>query len=763
MVNKSYAQDIPTIDDNYTVCPVGQESCESDGGAKDKCLYQGQEVAPGVCAGSDLICYQYSLVSDGTQNGYPSCDSPGKLAENRLMCVTSKNGKSCANSFTKAYTFSEIKDCWRKDTSGQDCTAYNTTADTCEEGYEDMNECRKAEFPLCEDAHSPVVTACVCPPESIFSDFIQLGGNNCGGLDYRLQTCYYPDEKMESCSLYKSSNGETSISYGECVNKGGSELQIDCLSSLRGNGGELFCWEKSANGECNPSNIERKSNPNCLGGLYTSRYECLGPNASCYIASVSDARCDKVTNTFECFDVMGGPFVRTARSAFPTLERCNDYLKTQLQGNTIRGGERCSASMPCYCSSSGEYVTPGNCCGSTRYGFNRVSAGYPGSKCEVSGNGAYCNMEECSLAREAVTLVNIETIREGDGRDFSSSYDSRTQQVCAQPVGGQCSKYELLDAFYKDLSPCDKSKCGIVGFEPGPIALVHRAYAQDGSDGQWEDNVVFYSPEDGVYEVTSSDGVSRTILGGQATVFYQERNGVEGFQPPEDPQNPKDDEDRIVSGSSLSVSKVADLKKVSLKEGINIISFNLLPSLGTLEEKLTFGDFLRIANRDGKNVSRIATFHAGSWDGGAHYDFTTKEIKGGVDKVLTVGIGYLVLAEKDTTISVPGYAIESPVPIAFSSGWNLIGVHGHDTQYTAKSLINSVNSIEGLKANNVTYWPTSKGMYQGFQLSEGQEYGQDFPISPDLGYFVRINEIREGCRSIWWNPGGEGNGNCSSQ
>ena len=78
-------------------------------------------------------------------------------------------------------------------------------------------------------------------------------------------------------------------------------------------------------------------------------------------------------------------------------------------------------------------------------------------------------------------------------------------------------------------------------------------------------------------------------------------------------------------------------------------------------------------------------------------------------------------------------------------------------------MINSVNSIEGLKANNVTYWPTSKGMYQGFQLSEGQEYGQDFPISKDLGYFVRINEIREDCRSIWWNPDGEGNGKCNAQ
>ena len=133
---------------------------------------------------------------------------------------------------------------------------------------------------------------------------------------------------------------------------------------------------------------------------------------------------------------------------------------------------------------------------------------------------------------------------------------------------------------------------------------------------------------------------------------------------------------------------------------------------------------------------------------------------------LAQGRGYLVMAEKDTTISVPGYKVKESIPIALSSGWNLVGIHGHSRRYTAKSLINSINSIEGLKANNVTFWPTNRGMYQGYQQSEGQAYGQDFPIVKDLGYFIRISEFnpkQSGCKSILWNPGGQKNGECGTQ
>lgn len=275
-----------------------------------------------------------------------------------------------------------------------------------------------------------------------------------------------------------------------------------------------------------------------------------------------------------------------------------------------------------------------------------------------------------------------------------------------------------------------------------------------------------YFPESGMYDVASTTGGTFSTLGDAESgmFFYKERNDIPGFQFPEDLNNPRENEDLPLDQSSvvLDISQKTSGKQYTLKKGVNIMSFDIFPSEGE-NVQLMSNRFLELINQSGQKVSNISYFSGSQWAGGTTYDFKTGETKG-APFPLSQGKGYIVVAERDTTITVPGYKTETPIPIAFSSGWNLIGVHGHNTAYTAKSLINSVNSIEGLQANNVTYWPTSKGMYQGFQLSEGQEYGQDFPISKDLGYFVRINDfkaLKEGCKSINWNPGGQKNGECN--
>lgn len=77
-----------------------------------------------------------------------------------------------------------------------------------------------------------------------------------------------------------------------------------------------------------------------------------------------------------------------------------------------------------------------------------------------------------------------------------------------------------------------------------------------------------------------------------------------------------------------------------------------------------------------------------------------------MDFDLTFGKGYLVIADTDSTFQVSGYGIKSSIPVALSSGWNLVGIHGYTETYTASSLIDSIDTIEGLGADNVTYWPT---------------------------------------------------------
>ncbi len=282
-------------------------------------------------------------------------------------------------------------------------------------------------------------------------------------------------------------------------------------------------------------------------------------------------------------------------------------------------------------------------------------------------------------------------------------------------------------------------------------------------------DVILYLPESGIYSVKiSKSEIPLSLPGGEDKkyLFFESRNGVDGYQAPIDPNNPKDNEDIIISQAAvvISTSQETTAKEMALKRGINIISFNFLPSAANEEKKMNSSEFLKLVNESDFNISRISYFAAGQWNGGTSYDIENNETKG-VPFDLVFGKGYVVVAEQDCTISIPGYNIESPVPIAFSSGWNLVGVHGQKEAYTAKTFIESINTIEGLKANNVSWWPTSRGMYQGYQLQNGQEYGQDFPISPINGYFVRIAEFtpkEDTCKSLIWNPSGEMNGECGS-
>jgi hypothetical protein len=290
-------------------------------------------------------------------------------------------------------------------------------------------------------------------------------------------------------------------------------------------------------------------------------------------------------------------------------------------------------------------------------------------------------------------------------------------------------------------------------------------YEEDNTQEEETTNQVLYYPGEGMYEVTIAGGRKISLIGEDdiSYFFYKDNDGVPGYQAPQDPNNPKESEDMILPKSVvLFSSQTAITTKYSLKRGINIISFGFMPSKGGNEPKLNSVEFLELVNMGENKVSAISYFEAGKWSGGTTYDFNTKETKGTVFD-LVFGRGYVVIAEQDTTISIPGLKLDKSVPVAFSRGWNLVGIHGYSTAYTARTLIESINTIEGLKSDNVTWWPTSRGMYQGYQLINGQSYGQDYPISPLNGYFVRISEFNPkdpSCKTLWWNPGGNYNGQC---
>jgi len=294
------------------------------------------------------------------------------------------------------------------------------------------------------------------------------------------------------------------------------------------------------------------------------------------------------------------------------------------------------------------------------------------------------------------------------------------------------------------------------------LNFVSKAYA---SDEGATNSYTYYLPELGLYKFQLSNTTLTEVVsnGSSSYLLYVEGNGESGYQPPTDPDNIQSDEDYILSQNiyKIAYTQETTAQQYDIKEGINLISFNFIANNAT-SGAYTAEDVITQAANNGVTIQYIATFDGGRWNEG--YSCSSDTCTGN-NFTIVPGKGYLVYATDSGTITIPGYNLTSSIPVAFSAGWNLVGVHGYTTAYTARSFIDSINTISGLVANNVSWWPTSKSKYEGLQVDNGTQYGLDFSISPANGYFVRISNYAPSdttCKSLIWQAGGSLNGTCGN-
>lgn len=286
---------------------------------------------------------------------------------------------------------------------------------------------------------------------------------------------------------------------------------------------------------------------------------------------------------------------------------------------------------------------------------------------------------------------------------------------------------------------------------------VYAAELTEGSD------FLIYSSEDGIIDI-SSNGVKVASdiesSANEVVMLYIESNGVEGYQIPKDWKNPGKNDDKIISTKSveIKIDKKSAPAEFNLKKGINIISF----------DKVLVGEGMKTLTAHGllskypEDIQFVASYSNGRWSNIAS---SNEGSFSGADFDLSPGKGYLILARYDRVITLPSYALRSSVPIYFSSGWNLVGMHGYSKAFTARTLLDSINALDSISADNVSWWPTAKGRYEGLQVVDGKEYGLDFPISPSNGYFIRITDFKpeaEECKSVIWQPDGSSHGLCGN-
>lgn len=674
-----------------------------------------------------------------------------------------------------------------KNSDGSTCGSLKLNNVACENRYcEDQQKksLKKESEKDCSDIVCDSSAGCLCPDEC--SNFVAPKGYSCGAQEIPVEDAEESStEKIVKETVNIVCDGTTPAAMFICKIIGKENLSnelTEAIKAVKGLAGNIAKDYTNTGSEC--SGLPADKEEACLQEWIEKQYfpiseeddtqgnkliTCWKPNAdnkSCGQKREKQETCDANKQEFIIEDACKKTLkANYSPQCYNSTSNCHVSEKKKLENECV--GDKyfwddptCGGTAGCYAFDSLESPCVQRSCFAPSFSYSLYHTIWD---CEV-------DRHEKILKDELKTtkFVNIESGNTSWPSYVCCPYNEEGDEIETFLTKSSCiNQIEKVGTLSMEEFPAIEECTPFEGWEikNQNSPLTFKSHAQNNEEGN---NSIFYLPEEGVYSVkTSLSSQPLKVVGGTkgGYLLYEDRNGIEGYQSPEDPQNPQENEDIILnlSGLEMEISQETSSTDLTLKRGINIISFNSLPSLGE-SQPMTSHDFLEIANSDGDKVSRISYFSGGQWNGGTSYDFDKEEVKG-VSFDLIFGKGYLVVAESDATISIPSYSISKPIPIAFSSGWNLVGVHGYSTQYTANSLINSINTIEGLKSNNVTYWPTSKGMYQGYQLSEGQAYGQDFPISKDLGYFVRISEFNapdDSCKSIIWNPGGDLNGKCGS-
>jgi hypothetical protein len=186
---------------------------------------------------------------------------------------------------------------------------------------------------------------------------------------------------------------------------------------------------------------------------------------------------------------------------------------------------------------------------------------------------------------------------------------------------------------------------------------------------------------------------------------------------------------------------------MELVEGLNFVSFEYLPEEVDSCELVALLD-----STSASGITQLARFESGIFEVSS-YQRESGHPAGGTCFPVVPGRGYVVKALGGDEVAYNGHRLTEPAGVAFDSpGWHLIGVNGAGKVYTASSLIDSVDEVEELDADNVTQWDVSKYRYEGLQkeASDGGEmevYGFDFPIEGGVSYFVRLLE-----GSAVWTP-----------
>jgi hypothetical protein len=591
---------------------------------------------------------------------------------------------------------------------------------TCQNGfYETVNVCGMetggAVKTICEQSGN--TASCVTPPASVKDGCQSVGQRFCASTK-SVTTCNLdggntivgitaPCEENQICRsgqcVGETTNPCGSIPVGETACANGAEERT-CLSGATydGSGTQIKSDEWGDDRNCGTDKVcGRKSN---------GKWGCV-PKPEVLV------------------DADGGVWSAVANPAFCIINNNND---------TVSFGEDCDANSVCH---NGECIVRskvGTCAGGTPHNawactgastrrlcdgvigrFTDTETANPGEKCNYS-TGNFYTPSGLSCDNGRVSAGSIVCA------------DNKKQSVCDGTTGKfvttDCSEDQICKPGEGCVDPPEASA-------PSNIFniftnFIFPAKAQENTQIEPDSRRVGTTGtmlEAGVYELQSINGQTSTVEfvnGGSIQLYHDlDGNGVRDYDEP------------FIFDEYVGVKQIAEVVNYSLNIGWNLLSFPMSITGENTSEIKTAGDLIDSINKQGGEVTHVTTYRGGKF-------VVYSERKNGEDTItfgtnfnLIPGEAYFVRSLTLSGFSVMGQKVEGSLPVNLEKGWNLVGIYNSAKESLGGfEVINQMNT-QGVLARILSKW--QDGGYQNLVVRDGVEYGNDYQVFPQSGYWVQ--------------------------
>jgi len=251
----------------------------------------------------------------------------------------------------------------------------------------------------------------------------------------------------------------------------------------------------------------------------------------------------------------------------------------------------------------------------------------------------------------------------------------------------------------------------------GSRNVISGVKANDGS-------VVNTIQRSGVYEIQGA-----TLSSGKSELKLVVEEGEElkfNFYTDSNRNGIRDEGEELVYSDDIKLVMKEDIVNYSFDMGWKLVSFPLVS-----DRIKTAKSLLNAINNSEGYATHVATYRNGKWQ--IYSQRADKSFSEDFD--LFPGVGYFIRVHQATNITVAGNKLAESMPLELETGWNLVGIYSPDTDYTANSLLISIEN-GGFEADTMTKW--DNGKYYDYIRSEGLSYGNDFKIFETGGYFIRV-------------------------